>query len=149
MKTARMRIFLLAAGLLFCYGPAIDLVAQEKEPPPSEAKAVGKGETHQGKPVSFWMKKKLEYSKNVLEGIAAGDFDQVAQNAQTMRGLNAVESFVRGRNPGYRAQLQLFEESLDEIIRQSNKENLEGITLGFHQLTTSCVHCHKQLRQVK
>jgi cytochrome c556 len=39
--------------------------------------------------------------------------------------------------------------SLDEIIRQANQDNLEGVTLGFNQLTVSCVQCHKHLRETK
>ena len=98
-------------------------------------------------PVSFWMKKKLDYSQNILAGIATADFDKVAENAQAMRHLSTIEGFIRGRTPGYRTQLHFFEESADEIIRQAKKDNVEGAALAFTQLTVSCVNCHKQLRE--
>jgi hypothetical protein len=97
-------------------------------------------------PVSFWMQKKLEYSQNILAGIANADFDKVVANAQSMRNLSKVEGFVRAQAPGYRAQLHIFEESADEIIRQGKKDNVEGAALAFTQLTISCVNCHKHLR---
>ncbi len=100
-------------------------------------------------PVSFWMERKLHLSQNVLAGITSGDFEKVTTSAQAMRSLNKIEAFLRGRTPGYRTQLQIFEESLDEIIRQAEKDNLEGAALGFTQLTISCVNCHKQLRAEK
>lgn len=100
-------------------------------------------------PASYWMQRKLSYSQEILSGLSTGDFDKIASNSQAMRSLNRIESFVRGRTPGYRAQLQIFEESLDEIIRQANKDNVEGSALGFTQLTISCVNCHKQLREQK
>jgi hypothetical protein len=100
-------------------------------------------------PTSFWMQKKLDYSKNILAGIATADFDKIVQNAESMRHLSSIEGFIRGRTPGYRTQLQIFQESADEIIRQGNKDNVEGAALAFTQLTISCVNCHKQLREAK
>lgn len=125
-------------------------LADAQQPAKSAAANAGKAEeTHDGQPVSFWMRKKLDFSKGMLGGIAAADFDEIAKNAQTMRGLSKIESFVRRGTPGYRTQVDIFEQSLDEIIRQANKENLEGVTLAFNQLTVSCVNCHKQLREKK
>lgn len=97
-------------------------------------------------PVSFWMKKKLDYSQNILAGIATADFDKIVENAEAMRKLSSVEGFIRGQTPGYRTQLHIFEESADEIIRQAKKDNVEGTALAFTQLTVSCVNCHKHLR---
>jgi hypothetical protein len=100
-------------------------------------------------PMSFWMQRKLEYSKNILAGIAAGDFDKIVTSAESMRKLSTVEGFIRGQTPGYRTQLQIFEASADEIIRQGKNDNAEGAALAFTQLTISCVNCHKQLREAK
>ncbi|QDU26209.1 hypothetical protein ETAA8_12840 [Anatilimnocola aggregata] len=129
-----------AYGLTLAQTPASDKEA---------TKPSATTEMHQGEPVSFWMKKKLDFSRHILEGIASGDCDKIAQSAQTMRSLGKIEAFMRGRNPGYRGQLQAFDMSLDEIIRQANKDNIEGVTLGFNQLTVSCVQCHKQMRESK
>ena len=100
-------------------------------------------------PTSYWMQKKLEYSKNILAGITTADFDKVVENAQSMRRLSAIEGFIRGQTPGYRTQLQIFQEAADEIIRQGQKDNVDGAALAFTQLTISCVNCHKQLREHK
>jgi hypothetical protein len=98
---------------------------------------------------SFWMDRKLRLSKDLLAGLANGDAEKIAAAAKAMRRLNKIEAFSRGRTPGYRTQLQIFEESLDEIIVQADKDNVEGAALGFTQLTISCVNCHKQLRADK
>ncbi|WP_425616688.1 hypothetical protein NA78x_000341 [Anatilimnocola sp. NA78] len=150
MKSTIGRTFCLVvgvAGLWATYGLALAQQPADKRAEKEADKPAA--EMHQGQPVSFWMKKKLDFSKNILEGIASGDCDKIAQNAQTMRSLSKIEAFMRGRNPGYRGQLISFEMSLDEIIRQANKDNIEGVTLGFNQLTVSCVQCHKQLRESK
>lgn len=101
------------------------------------------------KQASVWMRKKLDYSQNILAGITAGDFELVSQNANAMKGLAKIESFVRGRSPGYRAQLQIFQEANEELLRQARKENADGAALAFTQLTISCVNCHKQLREIE
>jgi len=108
-----------------------------------------KAEAGKEQPVSFWMKKKLEYSQNILAGIANADFDKIVVNAESMRDLSKIEGFVRGGMPGYRTQLHIFEESTDEIIRQAKKDNVDGAALAFTQLTISCVNCHKHLRETK
>jgi hypothetical protein len=96
---------------------------------------------------SFWMRKKLDYSQNILAGIATADFDKIVENAEAMQALSKIEGFVRGRTPGYRTQLQIFEDSNQEILYQAKRDNVEGAALAFTQLTISCVNCHKQLRE--
>jgi hypothetical protein len=96
---------------------------------------------------SVWMRKKLDYSQSILEGLSTADFDKIAQNARAMQSLSRVEAFVRGRTPGYRRQLQIFQSANEELIEQADNDNVEGAALAFTQVTISCVNCHKQLRQ--
>lgn len=96
---------------------------------------------------SFWMEQKLRFSKEILTGLANADFDQLARNAELMRGLNRVEAFMRGRKEGYRDQLKQFDMANKAIIRAAQNGNLEGATLAFNQLTISCVTCHQHLRE--
>ena len=125
-------------------------VAEDKKPPSKkpEAKEVQKpAEKIDDKNPSIWMKKKLDYSQNILAGITAEDFDKIADNARAMKGLGKFEAFVRSRNAAYTRQLQAFEDINDEIIRQVDNDNVEGVALAFTQLTVNCVNCHKVLRQ--
>ena len=96
---------------------------------------------------SGWMKLKLEYSQNLLAGIAKSDFDSIVQNAEGMRGLTMVEEFIRGKKPGYSLQLEIFKDANSEMIKQAQHGNLEGTALAFTQLTLSCVNCHKRIRE--
>jgi hypothetical protein len=98
---------------------------------------------------SVWMRKKLDYSRNILAGLASEDFDKVVTNAQAMQGMSRFEGFLRGKMPGYRTQLEVFQDANEQIIKQAQKDNVEGAALAFTQLTISCVNCHKQLRESK
>jgi hypothetical protein len=104
--------------------------------------------TEQGRPeASFWMKQKLQLSQNILAGLTSGDFEMIKASAESLSVLNHVEGFVRRRNPGYQAQVTLFQFANDELIRAAHKQNLERATLAYTQMTISCVNCHKQLRE--
>lgn len=98
---------------------------------------------------SFWMKRKLALSQDVLEGLAMGDFDKIDAAARTLDKLNSIEKFVRGRNEAYRAQLDLFRYANASLLKAAETNNLDGATLAFNQMTLSCVHCHQQLREGK
>lgn len=98
-------------------------------------------------PLSFWMEKKMEYSQDILRGLVRGDFEKVAEKAEQMRVVSKIEGWIRGKKPGYRAQLQVFEFANNEILRQSRAKNLEGTTMAFQQMTASCVSCHRILRE--
>jgi hypothetical protein len=95
---------------------------------------------------SIWMKKKLDYSQNILAGLAEADFDKIAENAQAMQGLSKVEWFVRARTPGYRAQLEIFLDANADLVKQAKRDNLEGSAFAFTQMTISCVNCHRKIR---
>jgi hypothetical protein len=96
---------------------------------------------------NFWMDQKLRLSKEILTGLANADFELIGKNAEVIRGLNRVEKFVRRGPEGYRDQLKLFNMANNALVRASEEENLEGVTLAFNQLTISCVNCHKHLRE--
>ena len=100
------------------------------------------------KPVSFWMQKKLEYTQEILRGLAMGDLETVAEKSDQMHRLSKIEGWIRSRKPGYSAQLQAFEFANAEILRNARADNLEGTAIAFQQLTISCVSCHKMLRNV-
>jgi hypothetical protein len=125
-------------------------VAEDKKPPtkkPEAKEPKTPDEKIDDKNPSIWMKKKLDYSQNILAGITSEDFDKIADNARAMKGLGKFEAFIRSRNAAYTRQLQSFEDINDEIIRQADNDNVEGVALAFTQLTVNCVNCHKVLRQ--
>ncbi|TWU49413.1 hypothetical protein [Rubripirellula reticaptiva] len=135
----RLNVWMLLVCLL-----GTPLFAQDpKIEPADELVPVESAET----PLDFWMQKKLGYSSEILKGLALGDFDLVESSARHLRVLNRIEGFVRSRNPDYRTNINLFDRSTNEVIRQAKAENIEGVTLAYHQMTLSCVRCHQTLRE--
>jgi len=99
------------------------------------------------KPMDFWMKHKLDHSKTLLESLTMGDFDNLAATAGQMRLLGRIEELARRRSRKYEAQVKSFDRSLLELIKYADAEDTDGATKAFNKMTTSCVNCHKLLRQ--
>lgn len=95
---------------------------------------------------SFWMKKKMEYSQNILEGLAKADFAAIEKNASSMNSLAQIENWVRANTPEYKRELTTFRAANKGLIRMAQDEDVDGATLAFMQLTQSCVQCHKLIR---
>lgn len=144
MRRKTMGILVLVLTVLMSSVVAQDAQKQEAgKQDANKTETPAKEESHP----SVWMKLKLDYSQKILQGLAEGDFDRIAQNAEAMQAFNKFESLLRRRPPGYVAQLELFKDANAELIKQANRENLDGATLAYTQLTLSCIHCHKRLRE--
>ena len=96
---------------------------------------------------SVWMDVKVEESQKVFAALARADFKGIVASTEKLKKVSKVEGWVRRNAPGYRTQLRSFEFAVNEIQRQAKRENIEGVTMGFNQLTLSCVNCHRQLRR--
>ena len=92
------------------------------------------------------MQKKLEFSQNILEGLALEDFEKITNNAKAMNGLTQIEAFFVADTADYRAQLKIFRFANDELVRLADEESIDGAALAYMQQTLSCVNCHKYLR---
>lgn len=101
----------------------------------------------EARPFNFWMDVKLDESQKILAALAEADFEALINCSKKLTTLSELEGFVRNRTPGYRTQLRSYQFAIREIEQQAKRENIEGVTLGFQQLTLSCVNCHKQLRK--
>lgn len=149
-----MRVFAMMIGVACLTLPvATQLLSQETTRKKKAATTIAEKEADKvpkvtaEQPISFWMEKKLDFSKSILESLTKGDFKQLALDAEQMRLLGKIEGFVRRKNESYRTQLRTFDSANLELVRQANRGNAEGAALAFNQLTTSCVACHVLLRE--
>jgi hypothetical protein len=100
--------------------------------------------------MNVWMKRKLEHSQKILEGLANADYDAIQSNAAAMRKLTKLEAFARRKDADdYRMQLRVFDFANAELVRLAEEKNLDGAASAFNQLTLSCLNCHKLLRDVE
>jgi hypothetical protein len=95
---------------------------------------------------SVFMRLKLQPVKDILEGIALEDFDRIAAQAERVHLLSLDESWMVIQTDEYRRQSDEFRRSVATITRAAKEKNIDGVTLGYMQMTLNCVRCHRQLR---
>ena len=96
---------------------------------------------------SIWMKQKLVASQNILAGLTKGDYEAIEKNAQSMLVVGYLEKWIRADTPGYRQMMKNFEYANKALTLAAREKNLDGATIGYVQLTISCVQCHKLVRE--
>lgn len=92
------------------------------------------------------MRRKLEHTRGMMEGLATEDFALIQKHAKLMNDLATLEQWSRPESPRYRAQLNIFWSANKEMMRHAKDKNLDGAALSYTQMTLSCVNCHKFLR---
>jgi hypothetical protein len=97
------------------------------------------------------MRLKLDYAKNVLEGLALEKMDLIAENARELKLLSAAAEWEPATVPGplYLVYTREFQRIADSMATSAKDKNLDGATLAYVQMTTNCVECHKYVRSTR
>src|SRR5208283_1558231 len=98
---------------------------------------------------SDFMRQKLEYSKNVLEGLSLEQYDLIERNAKALKVLSQAAEWEVPMIPNatdYVAMTSEFQRYADELVRCAKQSNIDGATLAYVKLTMNCVQCHKLVR---
>ncbi|MCA9191979.1 MAG: cytochrome c [Planctomycetales bacterium] len=96
-----------------------------------------------------FMRLKMEPAKNVLEGIALGNFQMIRQNAEEIRKLTLDEGWMVKQTQQYRAESEKFQKAMLLLSRAAKEEDLDACVLAYMQVTMNCVRCHELLRDAK
>jgi hypothetical protein len=95
------------------------------------------------------MRQKLEFSKNVLEGLSLEQFPAIERNARALKKLSEAAEWEVPMIPNatdYVALTTEFQRFADELARNAKQGNIDGATLAYLKLTMNCVQCHKYVR---
>jgi hypothetical protein len=49
----------------------------------------------------------------------------------------------------YEVHTNNFRRALEEIVKKGKEKNLEGATLGYVDMTLTCVRCHQHTREIR
>jgi hypothetical protein len=95
------------------------------------------------------MKEKLQHAQKLLEGIAVEDYDKIQQQAEDLLQISKKAEWMVVHSPRYELYSNDFRRAADELIENAQKHKLEAATLSYMQMTLSCVHCHKYVRETR
>ena len=91
------------------------------------------------------MKKKLEYSSNILAGLTNKDFELIAENAQALHDFGK-QKWLETDSPEYRTQNQVFWFTSGALVMAAEQKDMDAAALSYTQMTLSCINCHKLIR---
>ncbi len=107
------------------------------------------GQAEPKQPLKDFMQIKLSHSQKVLEGLVREDYDLIGKHAQEMSLLSLAETWQVITTPEYVEFSRKFRRAADKLADMAKKKNLDQATTAYNQVTTSCVECHKYVRQVQ
>jgi len=93
-----------------------------------------------------FMRRKLDHSQKVLEGIVQEDFDLIQKNAKALSLLSQVAEWQNLPSPEYKQHGAEFRRNADALAKAAADKNLDGAALKYVELTLNCVNCHKHVR---
>ncbi len=111
--------------------------------------STGRASQQEKQTSSEFMRRKLEFSKNVLEGLSLEQYPMIEKNAKALKVLSQAAEWEVPMIPNatdYVALTSEFQRNTDDLVKAAKQGNIDGATLAYVKLTMNCVHCHKYVR---
>ena len=89
---------------------------------------------------------KLVHTHALLEGMALEDFHQIRVNAAALSELSEEASWFVYDTPAYAIYSDRFRSITKTMAEDAADGNLEAVTRGYGELTSTCIRCHSYLR---
>jgi hypothetical protein len=96
--------------------------------------------------IDAFMRKKLDFAKDILEGLTTNDMNQVASSAQGLSALSLESAWNVYTTDEYLTMSEDFRRSLTAVREGARNDNSDRATLGYISMTVQCVECHRFLR---
>ena len=91
------------------------------------------------------MREKLEYSKEMVEAVVLGNHEAVERLAGLLIEVSDEGVWSSSQEPEYLHYSRDFREVAANLIEQAQENDLDGISLGYVELTLTCVRCHRYI----
>jgi hypothetical protein len=101
------------------------------------------------KELSELMKRKLENSQKVLEGVAMNDFEKISKHADELIFISKQAEWKVLKTPEYELYSNDFRRNAADLVQKAKDKNLDGAALAYVDLTLTCVKCHKHVRETR
>ncbi|MGI9516559.1 MAG: hypothetical protein ACR2NP_05930 [Pirellulaceae bacterium] len=92
-----------------------------------------------------FMRTKLMYAQNILEGLNTHDFGLIATAIKDIEMVTEGEQWVTIDNEVYQGLVQDFKKSVLRLKEAAATENIDATALRFYDMSNRCIDCHKHL----
>ncbi len=105
--------------------------------------------SQQSDPLPRIMDDKLEYSQQLLEAVVLEDFQAAARIADELYLLSELSSWNVIQSPEYTRRSLDFQRIKNRLAEVAEEKNLDGLALGYVELTLQCFQCHRYMREAR
>ena len=98
---------------------------------------------------SALMRRKLEQSQKVLEGVAMNDFKKIERHAEELIEISKQAEWRALKTPQYELYSTDFRRIAGNLVENARKKNIDAAALSYVDLTLTCVKCHKHVREIR
>jgi hypothetical protein len=133
-----------AAGVLSAHDGTRQALADDPAAPQAEPPPQGR----QDLPLREFMRKKLDASNKVLEGLVLEDAALVKEGAHALTEMSTAEKWRVSNDAMYRQFSGEFRRITQQLEEAAAKENLDQAALQWMDTTLSCIECHRYVRTV-
>jgi hypothetical protein len=95
------------------------------------------------------MKRKLQHSQKVLEGVAVQDFKMIERSADELIQISKLAEWRAFKTPQYEVYSNDFRRIAANLVENARKKNIDAAALSYVDLTLTCVKCHKHVREIR
>ena len=96
-----------------------------------------------------FMRKKLEASAEILEGLTAEDSKLIIKGARALVEMSNAEKWKVRNDVMYRQFSGEFQRSAQSLLEAAEKENYDAAALKWIDTTMKCLECHKFVRGMR
>ncbi len=97
--------------------------------------------------LSIFMRKKLEASSLILEGLTTEDEELIVKGAKALNELSKAEKWNILTDAEYREQSIEFRNIVQKLIDAGEKKQFDAAALRWVDATMACIECHKHVRK--
>ena len=98
------------------------------------------------KSLAAFMRKKLDSSSKILEGITTEDADLITQGANSLLEMSKAEKWNVIADEDYREFNRYFRSAVRKLGEAAEAKNFDNATLQWFDAVKGCVECHKYVR---
>ncbi len=96
--------------------------------------------------LSAFMRKKLDSSSTILEGLTVEDSEMIVRGAKELLQLSKVEKWQVFVDSEYREYSDGFRTNVKKLEEAGRKGNFDNAALQWFDTMKSCVECHQHVR---
>jgi hypothetical protein len=98
------------------------------------------------KRLSKFMRQKLEASSTVLEGLCTEDLELVSKGSKVLLQMSHEERWRVSADMLYRRYSNEFSAAVEELLKESEDQDMDGTSLAWVNVTMKCLKCHEWVR---